>query len=146
MKRVLYVPLACLLLIFFLTIQAGAHTPLLLVEDNEDGTISLEGGFSDGSSGAGAIILIVKDEPYKGGEKKMLYKGKLVLAKDKLDEFGELTVIKPKSPYLVILDAGPGHVVEKKGPASKPDEEIRELEPWEKGKVLIPNENGINVN
>ena len=145
MKKSLYVSLACLVLVFFLTIQAGAHTPLLLVEDNEDGTILLEGGFSDGSSGAGITILIVKDELYKGGEKKMLFKGKLVLAKGKLDEFGELTVIKPKSRYLVVSNAGPGHVVEKKGPALKSDEEMRELEPDEKGKILIPNENGINI-
>ena len=142
MRKDIHVSLACSMLVFFLTIQASAHTPLLLVEDNEDGTILLEGGFSDGSSGAGATILIVKDELYKGGKKKMLFKGKLVLAKGKLDEFGELTVVKPKSPYFVVFDAGPGHAVEKKGPALKPDEEMRELEPEEKGKVLMPNEIG----
>ncbi|MCK4466179.1 MAG: hypothetical protein KAU83_10760, partial [Bacteroidales bacterium] len=83
MRKGIHVSLACLMLVFFLTVQACAHTPLLLVEDNEDGTILLEGGFSDGSSGAGAIILIVKDEPYKGGGKKLLFKEKLVLAKGK---------------------------------------------------------------
>ncbi len=145
MRKGIHVSLACSMLVFFLATQAGAHTPLLLVEDNEDGTILLEGGFSDGSSGAGITILIVKDELYKGGGKKLLFKGKLVLAKGKLDEFGELTVIKPKSRYLVVLNAGPGHVVEKEGSVLKPDEEIRELEPDEKGKILIPNEKGINV-
>jgi len=44
-----------------LAIPAGAHTPLLSVEDNEDGTVYLEGGFSDGSSAAGVTNLLVED-------------------------------------------------------------------------------------
>jgi len=34
----------------FLTATAFAHTPMLYVEDYGDGTIYLEGGYSDGSS------------------------------------------------------------------------------------------------
>ena len=128
-----------------LSIPANAHTPLLSVEDNEDGTIYLEGGFSDGSTGAGVTVLVVKDEPYNGKEKKVLYNGKLVLAKGKLDEYAELTVVKPKVPYLIIFDAGPGHAVEKKGPAIAKDEEVRELESEEKKKVLMPDEKGIDI-
>ena len=48
-----------------LAISASAHTPLLSVEDNEDGTIYLEGGFSDGSSAAGVTILMVEDNLIK---------------------------------------------------------------------------------
>lgn len=106
-----------------LTISASAHTPLLSVEDNEDGTIYLEGGFSDGSSAAGVTILIVEDKPYKGDPKnKDLYEGKLVLLRTKMDEYSELTLDKPNIPYFVVFDAGPGHVVEKEGPPLEADE------------------------
>lgn len=107
----------------FMTSQAKAHTPLLSVEDNEDGTIWLEGGFSDGSSGAGVKILVVEDKAYQGPKAgKKLYKGKLILKETKMDKNGELTLDKPEGPYLIILDAGPGHVVEKKGPPLQPGE------------------------
>ena len=106
-----------------LAIPAGAHTPLLSVEDNEDGTVYLEGGFSDGSSAAGVTTLLVENKPYEGDkEGKDLYNGKLVLLRTKMDEYSELTLDKPNVPYLVVFDAGPGHVVEKKGPPLEADE------------------------
>lgn len=101
----------------FLAIPAGAHTPLLSVEDNEDGTISIVGAFSDGSSGAGITILIVENKIYKGDKKgRDLYDGQLVLSRTELDEFGELDLDKPDVPYFIVFDAGPGHVVEQDGP------------------------------
>ena len=110
-------------LFFFLTSQVSAHTPLLTVEDNEDGTIYIEGGFSDGSTAAGVKILLIEKEKYKGDVKKLkkegkkLYNKKLVLWEGKLDEDGCLEEVrKPKVLYLVIFDAGPGHAVEKEGP------------------------------
>ena len=106
-----------------LAIPAGAHTPLLSVEDNEDGTVYLEGGFSDGSSAAGVTTLLVENKPYEGDkEGKNLYKGKLVLLRTKMDEYSELTLDKPNVPYLIAFDAGPGHVVEKEGPSLESDE------------------------
>lgn len=118
-------------------IPAYAHTPLLSVEDNEDGTIYLEGGFSDGSSAAGVIILLVEIEPYEADpetkdgelEKKDLYEGKLVLLRTEMDEYSELTLDKPEVPYFIILDAGPGHVVEKEGPPlTEEEKELMEEE------------------
>ncbi len=110
-------------LFFLLTSQVSAHTPLLTVEDNEDGTIYIEGGFSDGSTAAGVKILLVEKEKYKGDvgklkkEGKKLYNKKLVLWEGKLAGDGCLEEVKkPEVPYLVILDAGPGHAVEKEGP------------------------------
>lgn len=106
-----------------LAIPAGAHTPLLSVEDNEDGTVYLEGGFSDGSSAAGVTTLLVEDNSYEGDkEGKDLYNGKLVLLRTKMDEYSELTLDKPNVPYLIVFDAGPGHVVEKGGPPLEADE------------------------
>jgi len=42
-------------------IPVSAHTPMLYVEDYGDGTIFLEGGFSDGSSASGTEILLIED-------------------------------------------------------------------------------------
>jgi hypothetical protein len=92
--------LACLLI----AVSASAHTPLLYIEDNEDGTIYIEGGFSDGSSAAGIPVRM------EDADGNTLWKGVL-------DEFGvvESTLIPEVEPYYVIFDAGPGHVVTKEG-------------------------------
>ena len=76
---------------------AFAHTPLFTCWDNGDGTISCEGGFSDGSSAAGVEIRVEKKD---GGE---------VLHATTLDQFSEATFDKPDVPFVVIFDAGEGH-------------------------------------
>lgn len=78
---------------------AFAHTPLCSCYDNGDGTITCEGGFSDGSSAAGVRIRVEDKE------------GK-VLLKGKMDELSEYTFDKPAGPYRVVFDAGEGHEVE----------------------------------
>lgn len=83
---------------------AQAHKPLLAVEDNQDGTIYVEAGFSDGSSAAGHKI-VFKDE--KSGK---------VLSEHRVGEDGTLELKKPTVPYTVTLDAGEGHVVTVNGP------------------------------
>ena len=64
-----------------------AHTPILVCYENGDGTITCEGGFSDGSSAKGVEIR---------------------------DKNSEYTFKKPKGSFIVIFDAGPGHVVKVK--------------------------------
>lgn len=82
-----------------------AHKPLLLVEDNGDGTIYVETGFSDGSSGAGHKI-ILKDK--ETGD---------VLSEYPIPEEGYIEEIPmPSVAYTVTFDAGPGHGVVKDGP------------------------------
>lgn len=82
-----------------------AHKPLLTVEDNEDGTIYVETGFSDGSSGSGHKI-VLRDKA--SGE---------VLSEYTIPEEGYMEEIPiPNVPYTVSFDAGPGHVVVKDGP------------------------------
>ena len=93
---------AVLALFLLLTGQALAHTPLCSCTDNGDGTVTCEGGFSDGSAAAG-VDMIVKDKSGK------------TLIKGKMDEYSEFTFKKPDVPFKVIFDAGPGHVVEIKG-------------------------------
>ena len=75
-----------------------AHAPILLCWDNGDGTVTCEGGFSDGSSATGTEVR-VEDE-----------KGK-VLVKGKIDKNGEFTFKKPEGKFVVIFDGGPGHIV-----------------------------------
>ena len=96
MKSIL---LSCLLAVgLVLAGQAFAHTPLCSCYDNGDGTITCEGGFSDGSSAAGIEI-------------RVLDKDGKVLIKGKMNEDSEFTFKKPSCPYKVVFDAGPGHEV-----------------------------------
>ncbi|OPY70687.1 MAG: hypothetical protein A4E57_00304 [Syntrophorhabdaceae bacterium PtaU1.Bin034] len=84
----------------FLTSQVYAHTPLCSCFDSGDGTITCEGGFSDGSSAAG-VSMEVRDAAGK------------TLTKGRMDKLSTFTFKKPATgAYKVVFDAGPGHVVE----------------------------------
>ena len=83
---------------FFLTPAAQAHTPLCSCYDNGDGSVTCEGGFSDGSSAAG-IQMQIED-----GAGKVLIKGKM-------DDDSEFTFDKPAGDYKVQFDAGEGHKI-----------------------------------
>jgi hypothetical protein len=78
--------------------QAMAHTPLCSCYDNGDGTVTCEGGFSDGSSASGVQMRVEN----AGG----------VLVKGKMDEDSEYTFDKPAEAYRVVFDGGEGHVIE----------------------------------
>ena len=82
-----------------LSSRAFAHTPLCSCYDNGDGTVTCEGGFSDGSSASGVQMRV------EGNGGKLLIKGKM-------DEDSEYTFDKPSGAYRVIFDAGEGHVIE----------------------------------
>lgn len=86
----------------FLAGQAFAHTPLCSCYDNGDGTITCEGGFSDGSSASGVQVRVEKN----GGG---------VLVKGKMDEDSEFTFDKPAEDYRVVFDAGEGHRIKLDG-------------------------------
>lgn len=95
---------AGLLAILLLATSAFAHTLFITVYDNEDGTISAEGMYSTGAVGSNHEVRL---EAVETG--KVLWKGRT-------DDVGEVTVDKPKVPYNVIIDGGPGHVAEEQGP------------------------------
>lgn len=78
---------------------ALAHTPLCSCYDNGDGTVTCEGGFSDGSSASGVVMRV--QDPKNN-----------VLLKGKMDEDSEYTFDKPAGNYTVIFDAGEGHNIE----------------------------------
>ena len=102
MQRKIFVTLLAALFAVCLAGAAMAHTPLFSCWDNGDGTVSCEGGFSDGSSAAGTGIIV------KDGSGKEIYSGKL-------DKFGELTFDKPSGAFTVTFDGGPGHSIVIKG-------------------------------
>ena len=78
---------------------AMAHTPLFSCFDNGDGTISCEGGFSDGSTAAG-VRIIVKD-----GAGAVIHQGEL-------SRNGDIEFTKPEGAYSVLFDGGEGHSIE----------------------------------
>ena len=87
---------ACLLLL--VPSWASAHSALCSCFDNGDGTVTCEGGFSDGSSAAGVRIFV------RQLDDKTLIRGKI-------SKEGEFVFTKPDGAYKVVFDAGPGHQV-----------------------------------
>jgi len=99
-KRAFLIGLTAL---FLLTAgQAIAHTPICSCYGNGDGSITCEGGFSDGASAAGVEMTVVDAD------------GK-VLLKGKMDQGSAFNFKKPSVPFKVRFNAGPGHVVEVEG-------------------------------
>lgn len=83
------------------------------VDDNGDGTIYVEGGFSNGASAAGIPVIIVKDAPYNGPEET--FKGKKSCMRGNLEKiivlrFQNLQLLNMKC----ILMQGRGILLEKR--------------------------------
>ncbi len=81
---------------------ASAHSPILDCFDNGDGTITCEGGFSDGSSASGVKLSILDASG-------------TLLMQGKMNNDSEYTFKKPGGAYKVVFDAGDGHNVEVDG-------------------------------
>ncbi len=96
-----------------LSVLLLAHTPLMFVDDNKDGTIYVEAGFSDGSSAAGMACRL------EDSEGNTLWEGVF-------DRFGSLTIEIPDvDQYDIVFDGGPGHVIRRPGPVLRdPDPAI----------------------
>ena len=82
----------------FIGSAAVAHTPLCECSDNGDGTITCEGGFSDGASAAGVTMRII-DELDR------------VLLEGRMNADSEFSFPAPTVGYHVVFDAGQNHVV-----------------------------------
>lgn len=95
--------LLVVLTIFLIPVFVYAHSLVLNLDNNEDGTITVEGVFNTGQSAAGALIRL---ESLVSGE---------VLYKKRLPEESELIIKIPNEPYQIVLDGGPGHIVVKEG-------------------------------
>ena len=77
---------------------ANAHSPVCNCYDNGDGTITCEGGFSDGSSAEGVPIRVVDARDR-------------VLVNGQMDAAGTFSFEKPDGDFHVVFDAGQGHTV-----------------------------------
>lgn len=86
-----------LLALIFVSSSMFAHTALMSCFDNGDGTITCEGGFSDGSSANGVIFKVIQN-------------GKTIID-GKFNEDSEFTFKKPEGEYEAQFDAGEGHKV-----------------------------------
>lgn len=84
-------------LLIFSSSTAWAHTALMSCFDEGDGTITCEGGFSDGSSASGIEFRVEQN-------------GKVIL-KTKMSEYSEANFSKPEGDYQAIFNAGQGHEV-----------------------------------
>ena len=111
--------------ILFISAIVFAHAPLLSVDDNNDGTIYIEAGFSNGEKADGMEFFIVKDKPYNGPEDT--YEGKMIIFKGKFDKKSSVTILKPLTPkYEIVFNGGAAHIISKKGPKL----EEREVAEW----------------
>lgn len=98
MMKKQWLVLPMMLLGILLAGSAFAHTPLCDCYDNGDGTVTCEGGFSDGSSASGVEMSVLDGS---GG----------VLLEGKMDENSEYTFDKPNGTYKVRFYAGEGHEI-----------------------------------
>ncbi|MBW2186316.1 MAG: hypothetical protein JRG71_07915 [Deltaproteobacteria bacterium] len=88
------------ILITVLTLIAGnafAHTALMSCFDEGDGTITCEGGFSDGSSASGVKFFLMQNDA--------------TILSVKFTEYSEVNFKKPVGDYQAVFNAGEGHMV-----------------------------------
>ncbi|MGD2167753.1 MAG: hypothetical protein PVF63_06560 [Gammaproteobacteria bacterium] len=76
-----------------------AHNPICECFDNADGTITCEGGFSDGAPAAGVPLRVIASN------------GR-VLVDGAMSEHSEFTFDKPDVRFRVEFDAGEGHIIQ----------------------------------
>jgi hypothetical protein len=93
-----YRPLLVPIPLLALAAVAYGHNAICDCFDNGDGTITCEGGFSDGGKAAG-VPLRVLDQTGK------------VLIEGKMSDKSDYTFDKPKVDFRVEFNAGQGHVV-----------------------------------
>jgi hypothetical protein len=93
-------PLALILLPLALAAAAVAHAHNAICScfENDNGTITCEGGFSDGGKAVGVPLHVVDQAG------KVLIEG--VMTKD-----SNFTFARPKVPFRVEFNAGEGHIV-----------------------------------
>jgi hypothetical protein len=79
-------------------VVARGHNAICSCFENDDGSITCEGGFSDGAKAVGVPLLVVD------ASGKVLLEG--VMGKD-----SSYTFPRPKVPFRVKFNAGEGHVI-----------------------------------
>ncbi|MCW7753554.1 hypothetical protein OOT00_06070 [Desulfobotulus sp. H1] len=79
-------------------LPAHAHRAMVLCNDNGDNTITCQGGFSDGSSASGVSMRV------ESTDSRILMQGRM-------GEDSAFTFTKPRTPFVVVFDAGADHRV-----------------------------------
>lgn len=77
---------------------AYAHNAICTCYDNGDGTITCEGGFSDGGKAVGVPVHVLD------------VAGK-VLVEGAMSDSSDFKFMKPEVDFRVVFDAGQGHVI-----------------------------------
>lgn len=77
----------------------SAHNPICECFDNMDGTITCEGGFSDGSPAAGIPLRVIDTN------------GR-ILVDGAMSDRSDFTFDKPDVSFRVQFDAGDGHIID----------------------------------
>jgi hypothetical protein len=102
MKKVL------ILVLFAFFAQIFAHGVLILVEDNRDGTIYVEAGFSTGGSPASGAYVILRERET----------GRTIFTGNLSDD-GRITIEQPTVPYTVTVRIDDEHSVTRNGPLAR---------------------------
>lgn len=97
-KRIAFTALVAIMTVLLLVGTAFAHTLFFQCWNNGDGTLSCEGGYTDGSAAAGATVSVTDAN------------GNLIFT-GQLDKSGQLKFNKPSGDFSVTCDGGPGHTV-----------------------------------
>ena len=84
--------------LFAIAGPALAHSPVCSCSNNDDGTVTCEGGYSNGASAAGVEMRVVDMRDR-------------VLLRGEMDENSSYTFQKPDQEFHVIFDAGQNHIV-----------------------------------
>lgn len=101
MKKVL------ILAFFMLFAQVFAHGLLMLAEDNGDGTVYIEAGYSGGRPAAGATVVLRETES-----------GRTVFTGE-LGDDGRINVEQPSVAYTITVSIDEAHTVTRRGPLPK---------------------------
>ncbi len=97
-KRIVFTALVAIMTVLLIAGTAFAHTVFFQCWNNSDGTLSCEGGYTDGSSAAGATVSV------KDANGSLIFSGQL-------DNSGTLKFSRPSGNFTVTLEGGPGHTV-----------------------------------
>lgn len=81
-----------------------AHSPLLIIEDNDEEFVYVKAGFSNGQAASGMSLYV-----------KSKFDNR-VIETLKFPETSQLKIKIPDEPYYLVFDGGPGHKVAKNGP------------------------------
>lgn len=89
---------AAIVAVFALARPAIAHSPICNCYDNGDGSVTCEGGFSDGESAEGVSMRVVDENDR-------------VLLAGEMDADSTYTFNRPGEEFHVIFNAGQSHIV-----------------------------------